>query len=155
MVADSCVPARSFNARVWVFLSRIFQSASLSNIAGGAFGLRKGILSARYSFRKNGDNKKSRITRHHNGTKFGRRFARSALAKRDPRRKLHFWIKDITVVQLFTRRKARFVAYRTVRCSFSLCTSSLYKNTRNIFVIGEKGNYVSNMQNYSYAKNFT
>lgn len=124
VVADSCVPARSFNARVWVFLSRIFQSASLSNIAGGAFGLRKGILSARYSFRKNGDNKKSRITRHHNETKFGRRFARSTLAKRDPRRKLHFWIKDITV-QHFAGRKARFVAYRTVRCSFSLCTSSV------------------------------
>lgn len=84
------------------------------------------MLSARYSFQKNSDNKKKCNLRHHNETKFGRRFARSALAKRDLRRKLHFWIKDITAVQLFVERKARFgLAYRTVRCSFSLCISSL------------------------------
>lgn len=53
VVADSCVPARSFSARVWMFSSRIFQRASLSDTAGRDFWApRKGRVISGIPFEK-------------------------------------------------------------------------------------------------------
>lgn len=102
--------------------------------SGGNFrAARKSVLSARLdSFEKPTIIKGAVCQRHNRNEVRSMLRSFSAPGKRYPRRKLHPWIKGIMIVRFLEEGKARFVAYHTIRHSFSM--SSLRTQKYRIYL---------------------